>query len=453
MTRLLFTLLAALLPLVVQAAPMCVDPEQPGNNHPARDGIGGIGGTGAPAQSLASSGEKSNGSGGIGGTGTPAAGEGGIGGTGAPVADGSAVGIVGVISGFASVCVNGIEVHFEQGTPVSENGEPSASEKLAVGQVVSIDATSSAKGLHARSIMVLNVLEGPITRLPKGGKAIQVLGQTVAITPGTRIGGSGLAVGQMVKVSGLNGANGALFATRIQPAPDLKHVSVLGAVVHATIHGVALSAPIASSSALVKGTWTGNELVPTTVAADPTYRFKGTASRIVLEGLVQESNGRGTIRSGGLDFTVTAQQAKSLHLNQRILVDLQVGKSGRLSVERLELLSSDVRNTPTNGRDDLRSNIVPNRDNVDIAPLPERAEKTEIERSEKAERAEKVERAEKAEKAERVERAEKVERAERVERAEKVERAERIERTERVERVEKTERVERTARVERPERR
>ena len=64
----------------------------------ARD-PGGIGGTGAVAARP-----------GLGGTGIS---EGGIGGT----------GIVGVITGFASICVNGVEVQFDASTPVMDNGQ------------------------------------------------------------------------------------------------------------------------------------------------------------------------------------------------------------------------------------------------------------------------------------------------------------------------------------------
>lgn len=105
MKRILPWLLVATIPLFAQAAPVCVDPEQPGKSQVAR---GGIGGTGAPAQSHRDPASPAQNGGGIGGTGAPAAGDGGIGGTGMPVADGSSVGIVGVISGFASVCINGV---------------------------------------------------------------------------------------------------------------------------------------------------------------------------------------------------------------------------------------------------------------------------------------------------------------------------------------------------------
>lgn len=75
--------------------------------------IGGIGGTGiAPNRGIGGTGIKPE-SGGIGGTGIQANG---IGGT----------GIVGVITGFGSICVNNLEVNYFSNTPVDLDGKKSA---------------------------------------------------------------------------------------------------------------------------------------------------------------------------------------------------------------------------------------------------------------------------------------------------------------------------------------
>ena len=84
---------------------------------------------------------------GIGGTGAPASGpaisDRGIGGT----------GIVGVITGFGSVFVNGLEVAYTPTTPVTVDGVPDPDAVLRVGQLVTIVA-SEDNGLHAVSIDV-----------------------------------------------------------------------------------------------------------------------------------------------------------------------------------------------------------------------------------------------------------------------------------------------------------
>lgn len=442
MSRLLLTLVLAALPWVTWAAPVCVDPEQPERSHPARDGNGGIGGTGSPLDRPAASSrnDPDTSGGGIGGTGSPA--NGGIGGTGAPLAQESAVGIVGVISGFASVCVNGVEVHFDSATPVDDNGDPSSSDKLAVGNVVSIEATHSAKGLQAKTITVLHALEGPITKVSRGGKTIEVLGKAVHIGPDTRTATPVLAPGQLVKVSALTGADGQLFATRIQSAPDLKSAVTLGNVMQSgkdvLVNGVPVNAQLSTPSALVKGNWNGKELIASRILPDPTYRFAEKIDRLLLEGLVQTTDGRGKFRAAGIEFTLPGNNTRltAPSQNQRVFVDAATGANGKMTVRRIEL--------PNSARDPVDATGVPaTRPAIqgEMPPKPEVQKKSDTaEPRRQAERAEKTERSEKAERTEKTERAEKTERTEKPERTEKMERVARIERPEKNERPERYER-------------
>ena len=116
------------------------------HNPNARNG--GIGGTGAPALLDNLPADSMVGRPGIGGTG---AAEGGIGGT----------GLIGVITGFASICVNGVEVHYDTGTPVSADGLPMSLDHLAVGQVVAVQAIGEGDQLSARSISIMRAAVGP----------------------------------------------------------------------------------------------------------------------------------------------------------------------------------------------------------------------------------------------------------------------------------------------------
>ncbi|MFA6489038.1 MAG: DUF5666 domain-containing protein, partial [Sideroxydans sp.] len=133
---------------------------------------GGIGGTGAPLAISALENE-----GGIGGTGAQA--KGGIGGT----------GIVGTITGFASVCINGLEVNYDDATRVSSNGQAAGIEKLAIGQVIAIDAMDAKNGMLAREIEILNAVEGPVTGLKVEGGLVEVMGQQVRLNDATRLDG------------------------------------------------------------------------------------------------------------------------------------------------------------------------------------------------------------------------------------------------------------------------
>src|ERR1700722_13176099 len=131
---------------------------------------------------------------GIGGTGAPASGPGisdrGIGGT----------GIVGIITGFGSVFVNGLEVAYTPTTPLTVDGASDPDAALRVGQLAAIVA-SDDHGLDAVSIDVRHEVSGPVTSVSAAGvsasggtgdSTIVVAGQRVAIDSDTEgLQGSG----------------------------------------------------------------------------------------------------------------------------------------------------------------------------------------------------------------------------------------------------------------------
>ncbi|MBP0494013.1 DUF5666 domain-containing protein [Pararoseomonas indoligenes] len=150
---------------------------------------------------------------GIGGTGILASAEGerGIGGTGSP-----SLGIVGVVTGFASICVNGLHVAYDPDQPVEAADGPLTPAALRVGQVVVVEATGPDGALRARRIGLRHELAGTVEAVEDG--AIRVAGQRVA-TAGALPAGRAWRVGEAVLVSGLRAPDGSLTATRIDPRP------------------------------------------------------------------------------------------------------------------------------------------------------------------------------------------------------------------------------------------
>lgn len=237
-SRLLSSLAALCCALVLSAslsaAPACLEPG--GSGGTGMMAPGGVGGTGAPD------------SGGVGGTGAHPGG-GGIGGTGAPQDEGGVggTGIVGTITGFGSICVNGVEVHFDNKVVLSENGLPAGSQRLAIGQVVAVEAQPSRRGLEARSIAILNAYEGPVTGLASGDTPMRVMGQPVRVAAGARVA-PGLHIGEPVRVSGLRNAQGEVVASRVDRAPGLVQASAIGDIGKpGNLHGLALSKALPST--------------------------------------------------------------------------------------------------------------------------------------------------------------------------------------------------------------
>ena len=319
-----------------------------GTGSPVASGIGGtgapasgVGGTGAPvASGIGGTGAPESG---IGGTGAPMAG-GGIGGTGAPTADGGlgGTGIVGTITGFASVCINGVEVHFEAGTPVDMNAQPATIAHLAIGQVVAIQAGQSARGFEARSISIINAYEGPITDVGRDG-SFKVMGQPVRVVQG-RVP-AGLRVGDTVRVGGLRAPGGELLATYLVGAPDLADASVAGEVANERrVGGVTVSRPLGGlSAALVRGRWSRDTLQAREILPDPATESLRVADRAIIEGIVQERSGN-AVRLGGVDVSVPTEVIKSggapmdLRAGARVRITANRDAASELRAETVQIL-------------------------------------------------------------------------------------------------------------------
>ena len=182
---------------------------EPDKNNPQ---TGGIGGTGQIALRP-----------GIGGTGTAENGGtrdiGGIGGT----------GIVGVITGFASICVNGAEVHYTESTPVFLDGNPGDIAELLVGQIVAVRATRSEYErngqLLAQGIAVQHTAVGPLTGVNIATGEFSVMGQTGIALQRTEL--TDLRPGDWVRVSGYRDSNGVIMASRVQAVTAARHIALV----------------------------------------------------------------------------------------------------------------------------------------------------------------------------------------------------------------------------------
>lgn len=140
---------------------------------------------------------------------------GGIGGTGI---------VMGPVTGFGSVFVNGIEFD-TTGATITLNGVRSQEADLQVGQIVTVmgtinDARTAGSAMH---IVFENDSRGTVEAIDLVAQSLTVLGQLVLVDDLTKFGNTTLEtlrVGNLVAVSGFLDANGALRASRIDLEAD-----------------------------------------------------------------------------------------------------------------------------------------------------------------------------------------------------------------------------------------
>jgi hypothetical protein len=145
----------------------------------------------------------------------------GIGGTGAPAVQVTdrgigGTGIIGVITGFASVCLAGQEVALPPDVPALVDGQRGRLDDLRAGQVVALQASGAPGTLQAQQIMVQHAVIGPVEATGRG--TMTVAGQFVFIADATGAA-TGAKIGDWVAVSGLRQTENTIVATRIDPAP------------------------------------------------------------------------------------------------------------------------------------------------------------------------------------------------------------------------------------------
>ncbi len=218
-------------------------------------------------------------------------------------------GIVGVVTGFASVCVDGLEVAYTATTPVDLAGTSAGPADLRAGQVVAIDAGARDEGLYARKISVRYEVVGPVQSIGAEG-VLSVAGQRV-LTDGAAGDPSALYVGDWVAVSGLRRPEGAIVATRIErTAPGLVTVHgrldakgdtlVIGGL---PIGGDAASRALIGQFVTASGRYDGGALVtasvvPDLLMSDPPAYFGRGVSAYVIESFVRATDA-GVITAGG----------------------------------------------------------------------------------------------------------------------------------------------------------
>jgi len=154
---------------------------------------------------------------------------GGSGGTSASLGTGSITTTQGVITGFGSVFVNGVEYDIPGSTPISMDGSDATESELQVGMLVTLKGTVNADGRTgtATSIEYADQMEGVVTAntvAANGTGTLTVMGHTINVTVDT-VFDSRVAtitapdliqVGNIVEVSGYASSGGEVTATRIE---------------------------------------------------------------------------------------------------------------------------------------------------------------------------------------------------------------------------------------------
>lgn len=129
--------------------------------------------------------------------------------------------IMGRLTGFGSVHVNGVDFNTDNARFVRDGKTITGLNAFNVGEIVTVTGTVNAdrKSGTATEVTYSDILEGPVTKAATG-KLLEVLGQQVTVDKHTVFHGfrkiTELQTDNIVEVSGYTGASGKILATSIK---------------------------------------------------------------------------------------------------------------------------------------------------------------------------------------------------------------------------------------------
>lgn len=325
---------------------------------------GGISGTGIPANGGVAGTGTPLAKGGVAGTGAPVVAKGGVAGTGAPLAKGGGIGgtgdqvpqyallpldesggiaIMGVVTGFASICVNGEEVQYESSTPVYDNGNTAKLADLAVGKTVMLKVDKVNGQLHARAIGLFNAVTGPIRNVDAARKQINVMDQTVQVNETIIRQFSKVNANTVARVSGYRLNNGVVVASRIDLLGATQVANTLGLVTSVTADGFVVNGTKVSvdnrqslqkirvgAEVQVAGSWSDGKLKANHVEVQPISSVVNRTDGAILEGYVRK-DAQSNVTISGTEVTLpqTESLAKQLGKFQGKLVKVELRRDNK----------------------------------------------------------------------------------------------------------------------------
>jgi hypothetical protein len=285
----------------------------------------------------------------------------GIGGTGAPVVISpldqtsdrgiGGTGIIGVVTGFGSIFVDGMEIRLDDPAAIDIDGNTAPASSLRAGQMVAIQAEGPANAPLATTVSVRSMVTGRIDAIEVGSATLVIAGQTVSVAEATW-GGNRFVVGDSVRVSGLRRADGTIVASRLDAAPAGTFLA-RGRVERdgdiARVGKLVLSSPDAAElrdgeAVLVSGDYAFgaghiDSVVPDILFSSPADYFGSATSHLVVQAMVRVDGGVITMNGTALHAKPSVA-AQATH-DGIAIVSLERGPDG--SYTAVDLRYADFR--------------------------------------------------------------------------------------------------------------
>ncbi len=267
-------------------------------------------------------------------------------------------GIVGTISGFGSIIVNGLKLEFDPRTTLETNGKPATLEALKVGQVIRAVASSKDGGLYLDAIDIRHAVTGPVSTIDHDAETMMVLGQKVRLN----LGGDRAAIsafkdlsgGDVVSVSGLRWADGTIIASRVDERTKDERLMVRGtaAVVNddtvqvggltIPLDGTVVSAPVTGAQVFAAGRMINGRFVPDVVMGEAPLPFDENVRDVSLKAYApRAASGSGPVSIRGVTVDGAALPAGTQE-NDHIVITGRIVAPDKIAATGIEKVRTVV---------------------------------------------------------------------------------------------------------------
>jgi len=196
------------------------------------------------------------------------------------------IGVIGEITGFGSIFVNGIEVENDASTIISVNGRKVLKHKFEIGEVVEILTRDERALTRADLINIRHEVIGPVSEIDRNKKQFTILNQNILVKDLP----ANIEVGNFLAISGFRDGDGQIHATHIT-ATKSSNVLMRGQLDRSknrlSMHGFDLAFPVQpqteNNDLKIEGTLAEGELNVARAFPDKVAIFK-VASTWVVQG-------------------------------------------------------------------------------------------------------------------------------------------------------------------------
>jgi hypothetical protein len=149
----------------------------------------------------------------------------GIGGTGIIAGNQQGTGIIGMVTGYGSIFVNGIEVETGNKASISIDGINVKEHNFEIGEVVEVLTLDTKAHTQAQHINIRHEIIGPVSHYDSDQATAVILGQTIHLPEAIN---TAVESGDRLAVSGFTDPSGLIHATHIRHTTD-KQILLRGA--------------------------------------------------------------------------------------------------------------------------------------------------------------------------------------------------------------------------------